>query len=75
MGSRQGSIWHLTVPIGNYFKAVKAQIPKEDNPRGFLERNEPGANHFVSEDEGLMNLWNDCGTAASEAEAAQDSLV
>ena len=55
---------------GNFFKAVLAQIPKEADPRAFLEANEAAANHFVSKDGGLMGFWDECSKAAADAEAA-----
>lgn len=59
----------------NYFKAVKAQIGKQDDPRGFLEKNQPGANHFISQSEGLMESWVECWNAANDAQAAQDAVA
>jgi recombination protein RecT len=60
---------------GNFFKAVMAQIPKEDNPRAFVEANARAANHFVNKDEALMDLWDECAKAATDAEAARDSVA
>jgi hypothetical protein len=58
----------------NFFKAVKAQIPKDNNPRAFVERAARAANHFVSKDESLMDVWDECGRAATDAEAARDNM-
>ena len=60
---------------GNFFKAVMAQIPKEKDPRAFVEANARAANHFVSKDEALMDVWHKCTKAAADAEAARDSVA
>ena len=56
---------------GNYFKAIKKQLDKESDPRGFLELNQPGANVFITDDEGLMDIWRGCWEVANEMAKAR----
>ena len=60
---------------GHYFNAVKAQISKVDDPRGFLEINQPGAQHFVNQDESRQDTWTELWAAANEAQVAQGSVA
>ena len=60
---------------GHYFNAVKAQIAKVDDPRGFLEINQPGAQHFVNQNWRCQDTWTELWAAANEAQVAQGSMV
>ena len=59
---------------GHYFNAVRAQFLKEEDPRGFLELNHDGAQHFVSQDEKWQATWEGLWANANEADAAQASV-
>ena len=52
---------------GNYFKAIKKLAKQTADPRGFLELNQRGANFFISQDEGLMDIWRGCWEIANQA--------
>jgi len=57
----------------HYFDAVQAQLPKATDPRGFLEINHDGAQHFVGQDGKWLATWERLWAAANEADAAQAS--
>lgn len=48
-------------------KGVKAQIPKDSDPRGMLELNRPGAQIFIDPNPALQSDWEECWTAANAA--------
>lgn len=52
----------------NYFKAIKARLSTVDSPLDFVELNSVGANFFVSKDESMMNLWEECMKTAQNME-------
>ena len=54
---------------------MRKQIPDEDDPHAFLEKNQPGANHWVGQDETWMDALRECNIAANEAAAAQEAMA
>ena len=57
----------------HYFNAIKVQVLQDKDPRGFLELNHDGAQHWVTQDEKWMQTWEGLWAAANEADAAQMS--
>ena len=57
----------------NYFAALKEQSVKDSDPQAMLELNRRGAQIFIDKNGALQMDWDDCWSAALEAQAARDA--